>query len=173
MSGMSGLPDAVEASNAVRAAMEAEFATWRNALPVIMISTGGPVQRSRACPDPAHPGALPHGWTSKAVLTEFTEDTDLHLLHRSGGGVGLLSRNRRLQSNRLLQTSDTLVGLDAYFHERHPSEGDADQPAMGTARTWVRTVLVSLYDTTDPVEAAEQTLLALSGRLRTPPRAAY
>lgn len=161
--------------DSVRSAMEAEFHEWRQNLPVMSISTGGafPV-RHRVAPDPRYPGGLPQGWTVHAVMSEFVGENDLCVVRRAGGGVALLRRESDL--NRivtLVQSAPTLVELDSFLFERYPPERDAEREWGAVIRDWVRGVIISLYDRTDPDEAAEQTLLALSGRIRTPPRAAF
>lgn len=52
-----------------------------------------------------------------------------------------------------------------------PNPTGDNQVLLSPLVDWFKTELLALYDPTDPVEAAEQTLFALSGRMRVPPRA--
>lgn len=65
------------------------------------------------------------------------------------------------------------MDLDTWLHGRYPPEHDDDRGWPAQIRDWVRHTLVALYDRSDPDEAAEQTLFALSGQIRTLPRAAF
>lgn len=154
--------------------MVREFDEWRGTVPRWLVSIGGPAERSQPHPEPIQPGGLPRGWTTRAVLREFQPEADLHLVCREGGGVGLLRHERDLhRTMRIFSMADNLVDLDTRLFERYPPGANEDQGLLGGVRDWVRGVLVALYDLADPEEAAEATLLALSGRVRTPPRAAY
>jgi hypothetical protein len=164
-----------------RNAMETEFARWKDGAPLWQVSTGGPsFVRTQPHVHAGDPGGLPSGRQSRFVGPYFDfDDTDLHLVQRTAGGVAVVRCERDIHRNTLWQTADSLLQLDGWLHHTYPAGHDVlpDMPpahvGMINLRDWVRSCLVSLYDPTDPDEAAEQTLLVLAGRVRTPPRACF
>lgn len=151
-----------------RNAMEIEFAEWEET-----VARPAPAPHAfvgaRAHPDPTDTGGLPTGWESTFVWEGFRADTDLHLVHRLSGGVGIVRHESDLHRTMLIQTADDLLTLDRWLHDAPGATGVWSE----LLQPWVRECLTSLYDPSDPAEAAEQTLLVLSGRVRVPPRSAF
>lgn len=171
---------AISPGETYRSTMEAEFARWKDTTPTWRTATGAEWSgTSKRHPYAGDLGGLPDGWHSRFIGPYLTfDDTDLHLIQRTDGGVAVVRCERDISRNTLWQTADSLLDLDAWLHslcDDHDKDDPAQPPLAATVflRDWVRTCLISLYNQDDPGEAAEQTLLALGGRLRTPPRATF
>lgn len=114
--------------------------------------------------DPEQPGGLPTDWriVSRAPMRWTTRTLDL--VTRSGGGWMIVSRDSRLGLTGLPRTHQSLLAL----YQR--LDRDFNGPLHKTT-PWLRDVLVSLYDETDPDEAAARMLAALGGALFIEPAA--
>lgn len=153
-----------------------EFTTW--------LGTGTladpdiPAERADPPFDHFHPRLdepttrLPDGWSVLAPAPCNDLDVLYHLFSREAGGWAMLFR---YESGRVVfgAAIDDLcawyTGLQQTI-ERAPSAPNRLPRALVA---WARPIISSLFDPSDPVEAAEQMLFAFTGRVRTPPRAAH
>lgn len=113
---------------------------------------------------PDQSGGLPIGWriVSKAPVT-WTGRT-LDLVTRSGGGWMIVSRHSQFALTWLHRPHQSLLAL----YQR--TDRDRNGPLHVTT-PWLRDELVSLYDATDPDEAAARMLALLGGALFVEPAA--
>lgn len=121
-------------------------------------------------PSPTTEAGLPARWRLHSTLADVDRSVQWCLVERDAGGWILLYHHLLLEQTAMRWGRESLAA--AY----ETLQRDAARPdGSGEARAladWLRDVLVGLYDPTDPDEAAERMLFALSGNLRTPPRAA-
>lgn len=114
---------------------------------------------------------LPAGWRIVSTCPYGDAFIRWHLARRDAGGWVLFSvggERRQLQFGAAARHLATLYEQN----QSRLSNGDgAPMTALRAHVRWYGEVLASLYDPTDPDEAAEQVLFALSGTLRTPPKA--
>lgn len=153
--------------------MEIEFAQWQDLPRRWMVSTGGTPQYADPQPLPDDPGGLPRGWAPRFVRRNHFRHIDLHLVQRLAGGVALMRHDLRQNQTSMWLTGDTLHHFHRWLHAVHPDGSPVAPGGLLVLRDWAQACLASLYDTTDPAEAAEQALLALSGTMRTPPKALF
>lgn len=119
-----------------------------------------------------HPNAgLPLGWTRVADWCSKHPNYCWTLTRRGAGGWALVRYN--LSPDRVL-----VVRAAADLSTLHAtSTGPDREPSQGTGRpwdgvpAWINRTIADMYDTSDPDEAANQVLFALSGQLHRPPKA--
>lgn len=105
-----------------------------------------------------------------AHLPNLVCDTDLWLARRPPGDWVLMRHERDIERLRVLTASASLGTL---YQRAMDSAGDIMPPALASMMAaWLKGVLTGMFDASDPVEAAEQVLFALSGTLTVVPRAA-
>lgn len=164
------------APDACAAAAKQEFMRWSEAHQRArgIIPTGPPKSGTRPHPAPHAPDGLPEGWTLASTRT------------RPGPRRGTWAMARRPQENGggwvvLLHWDDNALTeflfarqalADMYVELVRATTMMASNEISDASLDWYKELLVGLYDPTDPTEAAEQMLFALSGVMRTPPRAA-
>lgn len=122
-------------------------------------------------PSPLSDGGIPAGWRVHSHRTDNQGHVQWCLVHRDAGGWLLLTHHLLLETTTLRWGRESLAAA----YEMYQRDAERTDPAGAEARwlcEWFSGALVNLYDPTEATEAAEQTLFALSGMLRTPPRAA-
>lgn len=139
-----------------------EYYDWR--------TTQGPEPEASAAPsatstatDPnvpltLPPRGLPPGWT--IVAAHVGGAVTLTLAQRLAGGWVVIAHGTSSQALHWVKRSLA----DLYE--------SLDETAYPNERGWLKDVLCSMYDRSDPVEAAEQMMVALGGPLVAMPRAA-
>lgn len=114
---------------------------------------------------------LPAGWRVVSTFPYGDGYIDWHLARREAGGWVLFSV---AGEDHELQFGSAVAALSTLYDQNDASlrsGGGAPMAALRAHVRWYRDVLLSLYNPTDPDEAAAQMLFALSGVLRTPPKA--
>lgn len=153
-----------------------EFMRWSEAHQRArgIVPSGPPKQGSRPHPAPQAPGGLPAGWTlfsqqERPGPAGGTWAMARRPVERGGGWVVIIHWDANALSEFLF-ASDSLATL--YTDLVKATTMMQPNAIAGASLEWYKQMLVGLYDPTDPSEASEQMLFALSGTMRTPPAAA-
>lgn len=144
-------------------------AEWDAAVAPLREAEHGPRLRERPLDE-----FLPAGWRIVSTCPYGDDFIRWHLSRRDAGGWVLFSvggEQGQLQFGSAAAHLSTLYEQNRSRMDKGNKGGSAPMTALRAHVRWFGEVLASLYDPTDPVEAAEQTLFILSGLLRTPPRA--
>lgn len=120
---------------------------------------------------PSDEHGLPMGWRTVACLRDYQPDTDLWLTRRDGGGWVVVRYERDLERTQIFWVDESLADLYTHVVEAI-AEGHRFPAGMDAIAEWLKGVLTEMFDSEDPVEAAEQVLFALGGVLSVVPRAA-
>lgn len=149
-----------------------EYRCWQDTVPLEAGPTAAAAKR-RLFPRPDQPGGLPLGWQPVSCHVEVGRQAQVgwFLTHRDTGGWVLLVHKDDAASTSLADAKEHLSALYTEYADTLAAEGTSGMRLVAETTRWFQGVLGSLYDPTDPAEAAEQVLLALTGRVRTPPRA--
>lgn len=126
-------------------------------------------------PDPHETGGVPPGWGIRSRYADFLPGSDMVLIHRPPGDWLILRHDRVGQHSRVVMGNATLAGLYDSLARRaeQGTVAGRDMAFHGGLSGWLHRTLMSMFDPTDPTEAAEQMLFGLGGHLHTPPRAAH
>lgn len=120
-------------------------------------------------PAPNTPGGLPAGWTL-LTCTTASDTATWGLCRRDAGGWLLV---RHIPSTAETTVNAARESLGDMFKVVHTT--NLSIPVVWTVSDelvdWLQSFIVNAYDPTDPDEAAERVLFALSGTLRRPPKA--
>lgn len=153
-----------------------EFLRWSEACQRAkgIVPTGPPKREMRPHPAPEATGGLPAGWTLASQRPRpGTAGATWAMARRAreiGGGWVVLLHWDDDALTEFLFANESLADLyvDLVATTKVMKANDIATASLG----WYKELLVGLYDPTDPDEAAEQMLFALSGVMRTPPKAA-
>jgi hypothetical protein len=147
------------------------FTAWSNTLP----SYGHGLSSTRPLyPAPDAIGGLPAGYEVSTRLQGFQKDTDLFLVRRAGGGAVLVRHEYDLERSMVFLSAASLCDLYETMKDAiNGTDRVREHPEAALVAGWLKDVLMTMYDHTDPVEMAEQMVFALGGRVGTPPRAAF
>lgn len=123
-------------------------------------------------PDPDAEDGLPPGWRLVAYHPHWWAESGFVLCARNAGGWTVLVRSHDTRRTALLSIDCSLWHLyDSLVWVTEPA-GSNHTVIEVHARAWLQAAITSMYDPTNPDEAAEQTMFALSGILYRDPSAA-
>lgn len=153
-----------------------EFMRWSEAHQRArgIVPSGPPKQDARPHPAPETPGGLPEGWTLFSQQHRPGPAGGTWAMARrpdeSGGGWVVILHWDTKALSEFLFARQSLAEMYVELVEatKFMASNDISTASLG----WYKELLIGLYDPTDPSEASEQMLFALSGTMRNPPRAA-
>jgi hypothetical protein len=136
--------------------VDTDFVRWESRL-----SPLPKYPQRKAHPHPHEPNGLPEGWRIWSTYADFHKGVDRLLVRRFVGDWMILTHQRADQMTAVVSGGATVASL-----YRQPLTGRGLRwldDIQTRQRVWLRKVIVSAYDPTDPVEDSERVLVALGG----------